>query len=158
MRSEGTVQERSRRVAGRMFAVVTVLVIASLAAAVSVRPELLSRYREHPQGMLMPFAAVTALGMIPFFLRQRKELASFLSSGIFMAGMLAATAFGLYPTLLVSTIATEHSMTVFTSAGPATGLAAGTYWWSAGTLLVGVYLVVIMRTFRGKVSVEKEGY
>ena len=158
LRTEGTIQQRSKQIAGTLSAVVGLLVIASVVAALSVRPELLVRYSEHPAGTVLPIAAVAGLLLVPIFLRQQKELPSFLASSVFMAGMLAATAFGLYPTLLISTIAPEHSMSVLTSAGPATGLAAGTYWWSAGTLLVGVYLVVIMRTFRGKVSVEKEGY
>jgi cytochrome bd ubiquinol oxidase subunit II len=37
-------------------------------------------------------------------------------------------------------------------------MTVGLIWWSIGMVLAAVYFVVIYRLFRGKVSLEDEGY
>jgi cytochrome d ubiquinol oxidase subunit II len=52
----------------------------------------------------------------------------------------------------------ENSLTVYNASGSAYGLAVGLVWWSIGMVLAAIYFVLIYRLFRGKVSLEDDGY
>ncbi len=54
--------------------------------------------------------------------------------------------------MLHSTLAPEHSMTAYSGAGPAHGLALALMWWPVALVLALAYLTVLMRTHRGKVT------
>ncbi len=94
------------------------------------------------------------------FSHRRKDLWAFLSSATFIAGMLASTAFGLYPNVLPASTGPEYSLTVSKTLTHEYGLGIGIIWWTVGIILALGYLVFLIRSFRGKVSVpaEEEGY
>jgi hypothetical protein len=54
--------------------------------------------------------------------------------------------------MLQSTLAPEHSLTAYSGAGPAHGLAVALMWWPVALVLALVYLAVLMRNQRGKVA------
>ena len=77
-----------------------------------------------------------------------------------IAGLLAGAALSVFPVILLSTLAPEHSMTAYNGAGPAHGLAAALFWWPVAFVLAFTYLVVILREYRGKVrpNEDTQGY
>jgi len=81
----------------------------------------------------------------------RREKAAFLSSGAYLVGMLASTAFGLYPEVLPATPG-GRSLTVTNAAAAQYGLSVGLIWWTIGIGLAAVYFVLTYRLFRGKVA------
>ena len=72
---------------------------------------------------------------------RRRDRAAFLSSGAYIAGMMASTAFAIYPNVLPA-VEPENSLTVYNASGSAYGLAVGLVWWSIGMVLAAIYFVV----------------
>jgi cytochrome d ubiquinol oxidase subunit II len=83
--------------------------------------------------------------------------APFLSSSAYIVGMMASTAFAIYPKVLPA-IEPENSLTAYNASGSPYGLAVGLVWWTIGMVLAAIYFVLIYRLFRGKVRIEDDGY
>jgi cytochrome d ubiquinol oxidase subunit II len=126
-------------------------------ATFSLRPGMLSSFSERPWGFVFPALAVAGLVLVGYFGFKGRDRATFLSSGAYIAGMMASTAFAIYPNVLPA-LEPENSLTVYNASGSAYGLAVGLVWWSIGMVLAAIYFVLIYRLFRGKVSLEDDGY
>ena len=70
---------------------------------------------------------------------------------LFIAGMLASTAFGLFPKMLPASTDPARSLTAYNSAAGAYGLEVGLVWWIVGMALAAGYFIYMYRSFRGKV-------
>ena len=97
------------------------------------------------------------LGSIAFINSDRK---GFAASCIYLAGMLASVAFGLYPEVLPASGNAAFSLTIENAKAPEYGLRIGLAWWIVGILLATIYLVVVYGRFAGKLSnsSDEEGY
>jgi cytochrome bd-type quinol oxidase subunit 2 len=70
-----------------------------------------------------------------------------------IAGILAAVAVGLYPTLLPARPGSAHpGLDIYNAASPAGSLRIALGIYLFGMMLVGIYLVNIYKVWRGKVS------
>jgi cytochrome d ubiquinol oxidase subunit II len=72
--------------------------------------------------------------------------------------MLGATAAGLYPDLLISTLDPRFDLTIHNAAAGGIGLRIGLTWWVLAIALAIGYFVYLFHSFRGKVTLENEGY
>ncbi len=88
------------------------------------------------------------------FTRQRKALAAFLSSCLYLVFMLVGAAAGLYPVLLPSSTDPARNITVAHALTGPHSLHVGLIWWCFGLALALTYFTVSYRLFRGKVSPE----
>jgi cytochrome d ubiquinol oxidase subunit II len=123
-----------------------------------VRPSLLVNFGTMPWGDALPAVAVGGLLAVQSFNARGRDASSLFASGLFLAGMLATSAFALFPTVLPATDSV-NSLTVSNAAAPPYGLAVGLAWWIIGMVLAAIYFVLIYRLFRGKVRLEAhEGY
>ena len=152
LKTSGPLNAQATRLTLRIWPVLLVLTIASLATTIGVRPSLLDNYRTHAAALVIPLAAIASLCAIPAFARRRRELAAFLSSSIFLATMLAGAAAALYPDLLPASGDAARSITIFNAAAGRHALSAGLVWWSGGILLAIGYFVFVYRMSRGKVD------
>jgi len=91
-------------------------------------------------------------------LAHRAGASSFLASAAYLAGMLASAAFGVHPFVLPAIGDARHALTVDNAAAPGAGLRIGLAWWVPGMLLAVAYCAYTCRRFRGKVTLEGEGY
>jgi hypothetical protein len=91
-------------------------------------------------------------------LAHRAGASSFLASAACLAGMLASAAFGVHPFVLPAIGDARHALTVDNAAAPGAGLRIGLAWWVPGMLLAVAYCAYACRRFRGKVTLEGEGY
>jgi cytochrome d ubiquinol oxidase subunit II len=93
-------------------------------------------------------------------IRRGRELASFLGSCAFLAGMLGATAAGLFPVLLRSAHDPSRSLTAFAASNDAFGLRAALAWLAIGLPLALGYFTIVFRMHRGKAvaAADGEGY
>jgi len=146
-KTEGALAERCRRAARRLFLVVALLAISCGAATVLVHPSLPARLIARP--LAWPFVLAVPLG-IAVALR-RRELAGFLGSSAFIIGLLGATAAGVYPVILPSTLDAAWSLTVGNAATRTRSLAIALVWWVPSVALAIVYFIYLFRSFRGKV-------
>jgi cytochrome d ubiquinol oxidase subunit II len=152
MKTEGEVQKRSR-IASRIAWTGTLATsIAAGIATFAIRPGIWYNFAQYPWGLLFPLLALLGIiGMIYYNMTGRDFLA-FLSSSAFIAGMLGATAFGLYPNLLPASTDPAYSLTVYNAAAKPYALGVGLNWWIIGVLLALGYGTYLHITFKGKVA------
>ena len=125
-----------------------ILTLAATAASFSLQPHIAANFRAYPWGAVFPLLAIAGfLGM-----RRRGELAAFLSSRAYLAGMLTSAAFGVFPYVLPSVASPDFGLTVYNTAPAVYGLQIGLAWWIPGMALAAGYSVFVYRRFAGKVS------
>lgn len=157
-KTEGELNARARRAAAVAWWGVTALSVLGLIATLKIRPQMLDNYRAHPSGWLIPIVVLGSLIAMFYFRAQSKDKAAFVCSSLYIAGMLGGAALGLYPYLLPSSTDPAFSLTVQNSVSARYGLSVGLVWWIIGMTLATGYFVYLYRLFRGKVSLETEGY
>ncbi len=158
LKTAGAVQERSAALAKTLWAGVAVLMIPTTAATAMVRPLIYQGLMERPWTLLLAVGVVASLVSLFVSLARRHELAAFLSSAVFIASMLAATAAGFYPNMLISTLDPRDTITAQNAVAGGIGLQVGLIWWSLAVVLAIGYFTYLFRSFRGKVSLEDHGH
>jgi cytochrome d ubiquinol oxidase subunit II len=139
---------------------VLILTVLLTAVTFKVQPGVPANLALHPWGYVFPaFALVGLVGML-WFIRQRDELKSFLSSCLYIVGMLTSAVFGLYPLILPASTNPAFSLTVDNAKAPDYGLKVGLAWWVLGMILVAAYHYHVYRSFSGKVTIAdtEKGY
>jgi len=158
VKTDGEVNARSRKAVLFLWPVLVLVTLASLAATSVVHPEVLANYKAYPVGILIPIAVIAGLSLIFRGTRAGKEKLAFGGSCAYIAAMLVGAVFGLYPVVLPSSTDPARSLTIYTTAAGRHGLTVGIIWWTVGMILALGYFVFIYRMFRGKLSLEGEGY
>jgi len=158
MKTEGELELRCRRLArGGWWAV---LLFTALVAIVSpfVQPHLLAQISNHPWGYIFPAIAIAGLLGMAYWNTSATGKYAFVSSCLYMAGIAASIAFGIFPYVLLSTLDSSLSLTASAAAAPLHSLEIGLAWFVPGLILAIVYLVIAYRSFAGKVTASDEGY
>jgi cytochrome d ubiquinol oxidase subunit II len=158
VRTEGALQARCRRLAARSWLAVVALTVLGTAATFFVRPALLANFGAHPWGAILPVVAIAGLLAARVAIARDQDGRALLASGAYLAGMLASSAFALYPNVLPA-VDPANSLTVSNAASPTYGLVVGLVWWSIGMVLAAIYFALIYRLFWGKVRLgDHDGY
>jgi cytochrome d ubiquinol oxidase subunit II len=153
MKTSGDTARRAASLAGGAGWLVIVQTLVALVAVPFVQPTIHDNYDAHPVGWIFPLLAVGSLTLTIWSSRHGHELAAFVGSSLLIVGLLAATAWGLYPNLLVTTGGDSgNSLTIHNAAASPHGLAIGIWWFCLGIALVALYSVSVHRLFWGKVS------
>jgi len=158
MKTWGDVQRRARQGSRFWTPWVAVTSAGALIATSEIRPGIWANFGTHPWGAIFPLAGAAGLCGMVYFNRKGNDAGAFLSSSAFIAGMLASTAFGLFPTVLPSSIDPRFSLTVASTAAAGYGLGIGIVWWTIGIAMALGYFTYLFIAFRGKVSAHPEGY
>jgi cytochrome d ubiquinol oxidase subunit II len=160
LKTIGSMHQRSERLARRLWTTAGVLLAAVSLETWVVRPALYWAMAERPLAWLA--AAVVAAGAWALVtgLRGAGDSRAFAGSCAVIAGLLTGVAVGVFPVMLHSTLAAEHSITAYDGAAPARGLALALIWWPVALVLAFTYLTVILREYRGKVrpTEDTQGY
>lgn len=157
-KTAGPIQARSRSAAQRVWFAVLPLWFLATAATGWVQPQVYANLLARVWAWPLVLTVIGGLAGVFYFCRRRAELAAFLSSSAFIAGILAATMAGNYPFLLRSTLNPADSLSAGSAAAGSYGLRVGLVWWSIGITLVALYFTYLFRSFRGKVVVEPDGH
>jgi cytochrome d ubiquinol oxidase subunit II len=157
-KTSGAVHERSRSLAGKIWGAVVVLGVIVTLATARVQPRLYAHLLAQPWTWLLVFLIIGSLAALFVSLSREKELPAFLSSAMFIASMLEATAAGVYPNVLVSTLDPAFDLSIDNAQAGALSLRVGLTWWVIAILLAIGYFVYLFHSFRGKVTVEPEGH
>ena len=158
MKTDGPVQQRSRQIASFTAWGVLLFVAATLAAASLIRPEIWKNYALHPWGCIFPLLGMLGLSGMFYYNRTSRNVRAFFSSSAFIGGMLASTAFGLFPNVLPASTDPKYSLTVYNTSAQGYGLSVGIVWWVIGIVLALGYFTYLFYSFRGKVKLHAEGY
>jgi cytochrome d ubiquinol oxidase subunit II len=156
VKTAGAVYARARRMAGRTWLATGVLTILGTIATFSVRHSMLTRFGDQPWGLVFPLIALGGLAGMGYYGARRRDVAAFFSSGAYILGMLASTAFGLYPNVLPA-VNPANSLTIHNAAASQYGQTVGLVWWSIGIILAAIYFILTYRIFRGKVQLTEGG-
>ena len=156
-RTTGQVQVRSQRAARWFFSLLAPMWIVVTVATALVQPEIFSNLAARPWFLFFAGLALGGVGGVFYFVKQARPLPAFLSSSIFLLGLLATTMLGNYPNWLRSTIGPEWSLTAANSISSSASLNVAIVWWSLGMALTIAYFGYLFRTMRGKVEVESDG-
>jgi len=152
LKTVGQLHQRSERLSRQLWAATVVLfAVVSLETWV-VRPALFGAMVERPLAWLAIAVAMCGVWALVTGLRGTAEARAFAGSCAVIAGLLGGAAASVFPVMLLSTLAPEHSMTAYNSAGPAHGLALALVWWPVALVLAFGYFTMVMREYRGKVK------
>ncbi|HUZ00139.1 MAG TPA: cytochrome d ubiquinol oxidase subunit II [Thermomicrobiaceae bacterium] len=158
LKTEGALNERSRRIGRLAWAATALLTVLGTVATFWLRSSMWTSFTGRPWGFVFPVLAVGGLLAVAYFQAKGRELASLLGSGAYILGMLTSTAFAVYPNVLPA-VDPANSLTVSNAAAPHYGLVAAVIWWGIAMVLAAVYFVFLYRMFRGKVRLTSEpGY
>ncbi len=154
LKTTGDMNTRARKVVSLGWFALVLVTILSLAAVMSVRPQLLENYYAMPIGWLIPAAVVGSLVAMKFFNAKGNDKAAFISSSVYLAMMLGGAVYGLYPNVLPALDPT-HSLTVHNAKAGEYGLSVGIIWWVIGITIALGYFIFLFRTFKGKVALDE---
>ena len=159
MKTEDDLQSRSRRMARITWWGVVLLTLVLTLVTFQVQPHIPARLKQEPWGMVFPLTALIGLAGMRWYLRKVQDVHAFLSSCVYILGMLTSTVFGLYPYVLPANTDPSLSLTLYNAAAPGYGLRVGLVWWLLGMALVAAYFIYIYRNFSGKVRLDEDsGY
>ena len=155
VKTEGDIQLRARRFARSGWLVLVLMTILSLMATLYIRPQALNNFETHLWGWLIPAAVAGALISMRYFHAQRRDVAAFLCSSLYIAAMLGGAAFALHPYLLPASTDPSYGLTIYNAKTGAYSLSVGLIWWLLGMALAVGYFTFLYRSFRGKVTPEE---
>ena len=157
MKTVGDVQRRSRNIASIAWWGVLVSSAIALWGTSSIRPEVWNNFGEHIWGFVFPLLGSAGIAGMKYFNRRKLDVPAFFSSAVFIGGMLASTALGLFPMVLPASTHPGHSLTIYNTAADAYGLSVGIVWWILGIILALGYATYLFLSLRGKIKLPSEG-
>ena len=86
--------------------------VASLSATIDARPGSLINYLHYPLAFAIPLAIFVTLGPMSYLSARGQDKGAFLCTSVYLGVMLTGAAFGLYPTLMPSTLASSYDITL----------------------------------------------
>jgi cytochrome d ubiquinol oxidase subunit II len=158
LRTEGSVEARAERVAGRVWWLVALLTAAITLASFHVQPHIHESFDARPWGYAFALIALVGLVAAKAMNGPARRMDAFLSSCAFLVGMLASAAFGLYPMVLPSNTHRAFSLTIRNASASRYGQQVGLFWFVPGILLATGYFVYTYRNLARKVDADSGGY
>ena len=102
--------------------VVFILMILSFFIVPMVRPGIYDNFMANKLLLIIPFLSLIALASNVVFLKIGHELAAFISSSLFIAGMFVSAIMSIYPSVLPSTNTINPDLTIYNTATSNYGL------------------------------------
>jgi cytochrome d ubiquinol oxidase subunit II len=151
IKTEGELHGQARRAAWLTGVAGAVLVGLVLTAVPFVQPSLHVNYAAHPIGYVFPFLGTAALVAALELRRRNWDAGAFYATSVLILAMLASTAWGSYPNILIATNDPDNSLTVTNSTAGAYGMEVGLWWFLVGFGLILAYQAFLHKAFWGKV-------
>ena len=152
IKTAGTLQEGTRALSAKLWRGLIALTLVISPLSFAIQPNLWRQFTSHPWGIVFPALALAGLVGVRVLSTQRKDLGAFLASGLYLVGMLASVAFGVFPNVLPSNTTPDFSLTIYNAAAAEHGLVIGLWWFIPGMALAIAYSVFTYRHFAGKVD------
>jgi cytochrome bd ubiquinol oxidase subunit II len=151
-KTDGTVHERSRLAARRLWRTVVVLWPLVTVASHAVDPALFAGMRGRWLAPVVTLLAIAGIATVLVRLPRGAGLGAFLGSCAFLVGIIGATAVSYFPVLLRASGGDALSITAYTGGGDASSLRVALRWFVIGAPLVLLYLGIVLRVYRGPVT------
>ncbi len=151
VKTVGVVYQRSSQWAHRLWIAVLVLFPMVSFETWIVRPELANALVERPVAWLSTIVLLGGAWTIWTGVRRRDDRRAFAGSCTVLASLLATAAVTMFPVMLHSTLAPEHSLTAYNGSASRLGLSTALVWWPIAVALAITYFVIVRRSFSGRV-------
>ena len=151
LKTTGRVHEQSDLWARRLWLAAAVLFVIITLETQIVRPELSGAFVHRPIAWLSVAILFAGAAAVWNGLRRPSEPRAFAGSCAVIASLLLGAAASVFPTLLHSTLAPEHSLTIYDGATAEGSLRLALIWWPVAFVLAVTYFVAVMRNYGGKV-------
>jgi cytochrome d ubiquinol oxidase subunit II len=158
LKTEGDLQARCHVVARSFWFIMLPLVLLVSVTSFRIQPLLLGSFERHFWGIIFPAVSACGLVGVPLFLKRQQERVAFLSSCVFILGLLCSAAMGLYPNVLPSNVDAGRSLTVANVSAANYGLRIGLFWFLPAFALALAYSAFVYRHFAGKVSTRPDSH
>ncbi len=152
LRTEGALATRAGRTAWYAWAGVAPMTAAVTTATMYVQPLVPSNLARYGWGYVFPALALAGFAGVAAFHWRGESLYAFLSSALYIVGMLSSAAFGIFPYVLPSNGDFRNGLTIYNSVAGDYGLRVGLHWWIPGMALAVFYTIFAHRKFSGKVD------
>ena len=153
-KTEGALNERVHKTVSVLWPALALLTVLSLIATVAIRPVVLTNFKAHPVGYLIPLVVFGSLIALFFYHSKGREKSAFICSCLYLAGMLGGAAFAVYPNVLMASGDPANNLTIANTITGSYGLQIAIRWWTIGMVFAIAYFVVLYRMFRGKLTTE----
>jgi cytochrome bd ubiquinol oxidase subunit II len=158
LKTEGETQARLQPVMWKTFGFFMVMYIFSTIATLVGNPSVINNFREYPIAWIIVVLNVLAVANIPRAIFKGKPFYAFMSSCSTIAALTFLFGAALFPNLLISSINTEFSLTVFNAASSIKTLELMQIIAFIGMPFVLTYTFIIYWVFRGKTTLNKFSY
>jgi cytochrome d ubiquinol oxidase subunit II len=159
LKTEGDLAARARKTSRVLWVGVLLFTIAVTIASFAIQPALSEAFAERPWGYVFPVLAMLGLaGILVFGRSSESEGKAFLSSCVYIVGMLTSAAQGVFPYVLPAVTRPEYGLTAFNAAAPTKGLMVGLAWWAPGMILVAGYFIFTYGRLSGKIKLGEGGH
>jgi cytochrome d ubiquinol oxidase subunit II len=138
---------RARGWACRLWWGELLLVVGLAWPTYHVRHAMVTSFGDHPWRIAFPALALGALLAVLAFQRRDAWRRAFIASSLFLVGLMATVAAGLYPYVLPARSGDPFGLTVDNAAAGTDALRIATFWWPVGILLALVYFTLAYRLF-----------
>jgi cytochrome d ubiquinol oxidase subunit II len=152
IKTAGTLQEGTRALSAKLWRGLIALTLVISPLSFAIQPNLWRQFTSHPWGIVFPALALAGLVGVRVLSTRRKDRGAFLASSLYLAGMFASVAFGVFPNVLPSNTTPDFSLTIYNAAAAEHGLVIGLWWFIPGMALAIAYSVFTYRHFAGKVD------
>jgi len=157
-RTLDSVRERCMKAAKILWPAILLSGVAVTYLTWLVRPQIYASLIARPWTWTLASLIVAGVVLIFWSLRHGRELIAFAGSVAVITGLLSATAAGMYPNMLMSTIDQAYTLTAVNSATATNGLLTGLVWWLPAFFLAVLYFTNLYRVFRGKIDALEDAY
>ena len=158
MKTEGELQARIERWLPRLLGAFFVLNTLVVIAMVLFRQEITARYVDDIWPVIFPLGALLALVGAWTFVRRGETFRAFICSAAMIGLLIISGAIGIYPNLLISTTDAAYSLTVSNAASEDNTLLVCLVVALIGMPFVLLYTAGVYYVFRGKATVDADGY
>ena len=155
IKTAGTLQEGTRALSAKLCPGLIALTLVISPLSFAIQPNLWKQFTSHPWGIVFPALALAGLVGVRVLSARRKDRGAFLASSLYLAGMLASVAFGVFPNVLPSNTAPDFSLTIYNAAAAEHGLVIALWWFIPGMALATAYSMFTYRHFAGKVDSDE---
>jgi cytochrome bd ubiquinol oxidase subunit II len=152
MKTAGALQEGTRALSAKLWRGLLALTLVISPLSFAIQPHAWTQFTSHPWGGAFPALALTGLVGVRLLSARRQDRGAFLASSLYLAGMLASVAFGVFPNVLPSNTTPDLSLTIYNAAAAEHGLMIGLWWFIPGIALATAYAVLTYRHFAGKID------
>lgn len=144
-RTSGDLRERARSLAAKAWWGVLALTALITLVSFHLQPHLYEQFAANPWGYIFPVLALAGLGGMLMYGSRNRPAAAFVSSCLYLVGMLTSVTFGVFPYVLPSNVSAAAGLTVFNASAAPKGLYIGLAWWIPGMILAGLYSWFVYR-------------